>query len=354
MAPQFHTLTIREVRRETPTTVSLHFDVPANLAHAYAFLPGQYLTLRFQAAGQEVRRSYSICSSADRGEHLAVAVKEVPGGAMSTIINKEFAAGHSVDVMTPVGNFALTSGPGVRHHLLIAGGSGITPLRSILLAVLDREPHSTVELLYFNRDESHITFRADFDRLAAEYPSRFRATYVLEEAPAGWSGLKGRITASILQDALGRTPQSAGLQAWLCGPGPMMAAARQTLVDLGVADSAIHQEYFTLSHTPSEPAKTMIEVDTDTVTVTFRLYGEEHTIEIPKGTSILEGGIEQNLDPPYACQIGACCTCRAKLIEGKVEMLEREALSDGEIADGYILTCQSIPQTSRIVVDYDV
>lgn len=363
MAIDFHTLSVREVHRETPDTVVVSFDVPSELQDVYTYVPGQYLTIRPE--GKSERRSYSICTCSKAGEPLMVAVKRVEGGVISNFVNDTLKSGDKVDVMPPMGNFTMTPDTNrAQHYVLVAAGSGVTPIMSILKGILLEEPKSTVAMLYCNREWDNVIFKDELLRLAEEYKERFTLANVLSRPHADWDGQKGRMDAfrlkMILPSLANGIPNSAHY--YMCGPSGLMQEVQKALDDLQVPQPQVHREYFTaktnsdhlMSATVENTGEEVVVSDTPVDSqVTMRIGGSDTIIKVPAGDSITNAAIEAEMDPPYACQIGVCCTCRAKLVKGKVRMDEREALTDAEIADGFVLTCQSHPLTAEVIVDFD-
>ncbi len=363
MAVDFHTLKVREVHRETPDTVVVAFDVPDTLKEVYTYVPGQYLTIR--PAGKKERRSYSICTCSLAGEPLKVAVKRVEGGVISNYVNDVLAAGDDVDVMPPMGNFTMSPDSARKqHYVLVAAGSGVTPIMSILKGILLEEEQSTVSMLYCNREWDNVIFRDELLALAEKYSERFTLANVLSRPHAEWDGQKGRMDAFRLKMILPSLAKSsaADAQYYMCGPSGLMQEVQKALDDLHVPHSNVHREYFTqktssdhlMSATVENTGEEVVVSDTPVDSkVTLRIGGNDTIINVPAGDSITNAAIEAEIDPPYACQLGVCCTCRAKLVKGKVRMDEREALTDSEIADGFVLTCQSHPLTTEVIVDFD-
>jgi ring-1,2-phenylacetyl-CoA epoxidase subunit PaaE len=359
MRPKFHALTVSEIRRETKDCVSLLFDVPADLADLYRFQHGQYLTLRATIGGEDMRRSYSICSGVHEGA-LRVAVKEVEGGIFSTWVNRELKAGDTLQVMMPMGHFTSTIEPEKKkNYLLIAAGSGITPVLSIAKTVLQDEPLSEVSLIYGNRLFHSIIFRETLENLKDKYLGRFRVFHVLSGEPNEVDLFSGRIDQAKLE-RFGKTfIQTSQLhEAFICGPEPMIRAANSYLLEQGLAPEQIHFELF------ASPGQTAAAVAKSTPTpvvdagekcaVTIVFDGQETNFFMPKqGISLLDAAQNNGVDIPFSCKGGMCCTCRAHISEGAANMTVNYALEPGEVEMGYVLTCQAHPTTDHVVVDFD-
>ncbi|HLN10626.1 MAG TPA: 1,2-phenylacetyl-CoA epoxidase subunit PaaE [Xanthobacteraceae bacterium] len=358
MAVAFHQLEVADVRRETPDAVSIAFAVPEKLREAYAFEPGQHVTLRMVLDGVEARRSYSICTGLDDGE-LRIAVKKVDGGAFSRFANEALRLGDRIDVMTPQGRFGLAPDPtAARTYLAIAAGSGITPIMSILRTVLTREPGSRMILIYGNRTSQSIIFKSMLEDLKDRFLDRLGIYHVLSREAQEVALLDGRIDGDRIALFL-RTvvPADRIDAAFLCGPGDLIADSKTALIRCGVPVDRIHVEYFTTDGVPGvqrtavrPPAQDAVE---PAATVRVRLDGSDHVINMFDGETIVEAGLRQGLEMPYSCRGGMCCTCRARLIDGKVAMDQNFSLEPWEMQAGYILTCQSHPTTPTVAVDYD-
>lgn len=357
MTPSFYPLTIRDCRRETDDTVSIAFDVPAELADRYRFVQGQYLTLKTSIGGEEVRRSYSICSGVGEGE-LRVAVKRVEGGLFSTHANQSLAPGASLDVMTPMGRFHTPIDPETaRTYVAFAAGSGITPVMSILKTVLAQEPKSRFILIYGNRTVSSIIFREELEDLKNRYIGRLVIHHVLSREPEEAGLLSGRIGAALVNDLChGLLDPSLVDAAFLCGPQPMVEEVRDALAAAGTPAERIHVELFGTPATGTPKPRTVVPVDspTDAATIAILQDGKRREFVLPyNGDSILDAAHRHGADLPYSCKSGVCCTCRAKVREGKVAMAENYSLEPWEVEAGYVLTCQSRPLTERVVIDFD-
>ncbi|MGQ0828366.1 MAG: 2Fe-2S iron-sulfur cluster-binding protein [Bacteroidota bacterium] len=350
---KFHSLKIVDVLRETSDAVSVAFEVPSNLKTEYSYKQGQYLTLKFNINGEELRRSYSICTSPLENE-LRVAIKKVKNGKVSTYINDKIKPGDSVEVMIPMGNFFTEMNTSnKKNYVLFAGGSGITPMLSILKTVLRSEPQSTITLFYGNNDESSIIFKKQIEQLAIANSDRLNVIHILNTAPANHPvSLQGMMTKEKNIELIKNyVPVTADNEYFICGPGPMMDNVVAALKELKTEESKVHIEYFTTPVNPDDIKPVTPSVKGATATII--MDGDEHIIPLEDNETILEAALRIGLDAPYACQGGSCCTCRALLQEGKVEMAVNYALSASEVKQGFVLTCQSRPTTPSVVVNYD-
>lgn len=359
---RFHSLVVSDVHRETEDAISISFTIPPELREDYAFIQGQYLTLKVQVNGDEVRRSYSICSSPLDPAEVRIAVKRVQGGRASTALVDRMQPGMTMEVMTPMGNFHTQLDPANRkHYVCFAGGSGITPILSIIWTVLRVEPLSRLTLFYGNTDGNRIIFRSKLEEFRAKYGDRLHVHHILTYGHDEDKLFNGLITVEKATALTQRFVQDdGGTEYFICGPEPMMVNVSESLEKLGVDKKRIHIELFTTpvvgdakkapeTAAPQEPAT--LE---GMAKVKIILDGRETEIEVPaKGATILDTAEEAGLDVPYACKGAVCCTCKARIVEGKVKMDMNYALTDEEVADGYVLTCQSHPLTPRVIVDYD-
>jgi ring-1,2-phenylacetyl-CoA epoxidase subunit PaaE len=351
--PAFHPLRVSDVRRETADTVSVAFDVPPDLTADYVFEPGQHLTLRMPSPvdGSEVRRSYSICSGLDDGE-LRIAIKNVPGGMFGAYACEQLHAGDVLEVMTPIGRFTVTIDPAATHSYLgVAAGSGITPVMSLLRSVLAREPNSRFTLVYGNRGPASVIFREELADLKDRYLDRLQVVHLFSREQQGSPMLNGRITGDKIR-ALAKTLLDVPSydEIFICGPEPMTLDVRDALVAVGVDTTHVHLELFG-SHTPTAPR---VHHETgERRHITYVWNGVKTEVDAHPDDTVLEAGELAGLDRPYSCRGGVCSTCRAKVLDGAVEMDRNYALERWETDAGFVLTCQSHPTTDELTIDYD-
>jgi len=356
MTPKFHSLKIKDIRHETSDCVSVAFEVPTELADAYDYIPGQYLTLKTEVEGEEVRRSYSICSS-PLDKELRVAIKKVAGGKFSTLANEVLTIGDALDVMTPMGNFHTQLNPSKsKHYVAFAAGSGITPILSILKTGLKTEPKSQFTLFYGNRATDSIMFREAIEGLKNEYLGRLSVHHVLSREHMGSDLSTGRISAAKCKTFFEKLMDVNEVdEFFICGPWEMNEEIRDLLLENGVERKKIHVELFTTG-IPKNGQKQVERIAKTGFEAQVQITLDNNTFEFAlpsSGESILDGALRAGADLPYACKGGVCSTCRAKLVEGQVEMDHNYALEPDEVAAGYILTCQSHPISQRVEVDFD-
>ncbi len=354
-APRFHRLAVNDLRRETADAVSMTFKIPSDLADDYAFAPGQYLTLRTTMDGEEVRRSYSICSGPDDGE-LRIAVKKVDGGAFSSWAADELKSGDELDVMTPTGRFGIAAAPAeARTYVGFAAGSGITPILSLVKGVLAREPNSRFFLFYGNRATEGVMFREALEELKDRFLQRFSLFHVISGEEQDLPILHGRLDGEKVRVLLrSLVPAAVVDHVFVCGPTAMSEDIEATCREIGITEDRIHVERFVSGLggkprpkavvAPSAPPKAFASLIID---------GKRREVPVAEGEAILDAALRAGMDLPFACKGGMCSTCRAKLVEGRAEMDVNYSLEPWELKAGFVLTCQAKPVSDRVVVDYD-
>ena len=354
---RFHALSVAEVRPETNDTVSVAFEVPDQLRNQYRFAQGQHLTLRRKFSGTEIRRSYSICSSVDEDE-LRIAVKAIPNGVFSGFVHNRLAAGKKIEVGSPIGHFNVPLDPSQsKRYAAFAAGSGITPLMSIIKTTLERELRSRFTLVYGNRETGSIIFREALERLKNIYMERLSLVHTLSQESRNLPLLDGRIDrvkADALLESLVLVDQHN--EFFLCGPKGMIDAVREALIKKEVPSSCIHYELFTPPdhEIVNQSECQSIQAQGTCCSVVVSLDSKSTTFEMSRaGDTLLEAVRRVRPEVPYACEGGVCATCRAKLVEGRVNMQLNFALEESDLSSGYVLTCQSVPLTDRIVIDFD-
>ncbi len=356
MAEHFHRLRVAEVVPETEEANSIRFEVPPELEEAFRFRAGQHLTLRTEIGGEEVRRNYSLCTAPFEND-VMVTVKRIAGGIFSNWVADTLRAGDVVDVMTPHGSFTTSFDPGAeRHYVAFAGGSGITPIMSLIRTALAEEPRSRFTLFYGNRDSTSIIFLEALAALKDRYMGRLEIYHFLDAEEGDidlFNGMLDQATcAAAIEQLIDRPAEVA--EWFICGPGPMMDAAEAALIERGVEHDRIHIERFTAGRPSAALAAQMqaLQEQAAGLTVSVTLDGRTRKVEFSEA-NILDSARAAGLPAPFACKAGVCATCRAKVTSGTVEMAARYGLTDEEIAAGYVLTCQSVPSGEGVAVDYD-
>ena len=356
MAEHFHALEIAEIIAETADANSIRFRIPEELRDRFAFRAGQHLTLRATLGGEEVRRNYSLCTAPAEGD-VMVTVKRIGGGLFSNWVGDSLKAGDTIDVMPPHGSFTTEFAAANSRHLVgLAGGSGITPVISLIKTLLREEPDSRFTLLYGNRDSTSVIFLETLAGLKDKYLDRLEIYHFLDAEEQDIELFNGMLTRERLETAIpALIPDAAEVGGWfICGPGPMMDAAEGALLDRNVSKDRIHIERFTADRPVGAVAREMAELQSkaEGLTVAVTLDGRTRRVPFTAG-NILDSARASGLPAPFACKAGVCATCRAKVTSGKVEMAVHYGLTDEEVADGYVLTCQSVPIGDGVAVDYD-
>lgn len=353
----FHPLTVAKVKHETRDAISITFDVPPALQDTFAYRQGQYLTLRATIDGEEVRRSYSICSAV-QDRQLRVAIKRCAGGLFSNWATESLQPGMQLDVMPPSGNFNVPLDPASRrHYLAFAAGSGITPILSIARTTLLAEPESRFTIVYGNRASSSVIFRDELLELKDQYMGRLRLVYVMSREQQDIALFNGRITEDKCDQLLEHWIDIRDIDvAFICGPEDMMHGVSRALQRAGLAKERIRIELFAAAAPARARAPRAASADARHQTeVTVIMDGSAASFTMAKDKeSLLDAGLRAGLDMRYACKGGVCSTCRCKVVEGEVEMDVNYALEDYEVARGFVLGCQSFPVTDRVVVDFDI
>lgn len=354
---KFYPLTVAKVKHETRDAIAVTFDVPDELKDAFAYKQGQHLTLRAMIDGEDVRRSYSICSAV-QDKALRVAIKRCAGGLFSNWANEQLQPGVTLDVMPPMGHFSVPLEPeSARHYLGFAAGSGITPLLSIIKTTLQAEPHSRFTLVYGNRASSTVIFRDELTDLKDQYMDRLRLVYVMSREQQDIELFNGRITEEKCGQFLKHWIDIRDIDvAFICGPEDMMHGVSRSLQEAGLAKEKIRIELFAASIPKHEHKPRHIEAGARHQTeVTVIMDGNAASFTMDKDKeSILDAGLRAGIDMRYSCKGGVCSTCRCKVLDGEVEMDVNYALEDYEVRRGFVLSCQSFPVTDKVVVDFDI
>jgi len=355
---KFFPLKVAEVKRETADTVSVVLDVPSEWSADFKYKQGQYLTFKLKVGNEEIRRSYSLCSSPYSGEKLRVAVKEVEDGRVSSFINRQLKAGDILETMSPAGNFFTElSSTNKKHYVGFAAGSGITPVLSILKAVLEQEPQSRFTLVYSNKNAASVIFKDELEKLSSGAGGRLTVIHTWSREDTGNEHLNGRLNKNMANYILKEYSLGTADDFFICGPEEMIMNVSETLKEKNIPKEKIHFELFTtpvliINGNATEKKEHVdfkgiaeVTVIMDGVKTTFKLKSD--------GTNVLDAAMDAGSDAPYSCKGAVCCTCKAKILEGKAEMDMNYALTDKEVEEGYILTCQSHPRSSVLVIDYD-
>jgi len=343
----FYKLPVKEVRRETAEAVSIEFDVPEHLKSEFRFIPGQYVTLQVDLDGSVLRRAYSICSTPSSGE-LRVSVKEVPKGRFSQFANRKLKKGDELEVAGPEGRFILERSETQQNYIAFVAGSGITPVISMIQAVLENEPQSKFTLVYGNKSKDQTIFKKRLDELMADNPDRFRVHYVFSQIISDKAHF-GRIDKELVKKILDMNGGTAFDVYFLCGPEQMIDTVKGELLKRGIDDDKIKVELFTSSSHKKEVKKEL----SGNTEITVILDDEKTSFEMRMDEFILDAALAKGLDAPYSCQGGICSSCLARVTVGKAVMEKNNILDKDEIDEGLILTCQAHPVTESIEIDYD-
>lgn len=357
-SPQFHTLKVKEVRNETASCVSVALEIPAALQSDYQYTAGQYITFKKSINGEELRRSYSLCSSPLESD-FRVAIKQVEQGKFSTYANTELKAGDELEVMTPLGNFTASfDASQQKNYVGFAAGSGITPILSLIKTALATENQSSFTLVYGNQYVQSIIFKEEIEALKNRYMGRFQVIHILSKERMESDMNYGRIDHAKC-DTLFSTILKANTidDCFLCGPEEMIHCVKNLLVEKGVSEKNIHFELFNTSTSGEKKQAYKAahkELEGKVCNLTIKVDDRSFNIALPfDGDTILDAALKHGADLPFACKGGVCCTCKAKVMEGKVDMEVNYALETDEVEQGFVLTCQAHPLTERVIIDFD-
>ena len=362
----FDTLKIDKIVKETEDTISIFFDIPSDLQEKYNFKAGQYLTIKANIAGEEVRRSYSICT-APHAVSPAVSIKRVDGGRMSNFLHDHISKGQTLDILAPEGRFTIMPDAALaRDHYFFAAGSGITPVMSMIQDILEHEPKSSCHLIYGSRSEKGIIFNSTLDQLTKKHEGQLHVSHTISQPTkvksgglggllgkksVAWKGSTGRIDAAKVAEFLENSPSyTKGQLYYICGPGTMISNVEAALLELGISKSLIKKESFGgVKEAKSKDASAAAGAST----VIVKLNGEEISLSMDDSKTILDELIDMGKEPPYSCTSGACSTCIAKVTAGEVKMDACFALDDDEVKDGYILSCQARPVSQEVTIEFE-
>ncbi len=353
--PRYHDLVVKDIVRETNDSITIVFQHPEGAKIVYK--SGQFLTLIVAVNGKEIRRSYSLCSSPFVDDDLAVTVKRVEQGLMSNWLADTLKVGARVKIMEPMGQFTTEYDANRKRHLIMfAGGSGITPMMSIIKSILLKEPESIVSLIYCNRDIDSIIFKGGLEKLETKYEGRLHVIHILDNAPMNWQGYSGLLNHEMLVRLFERIPDW-GMEKstyLMCGPEGMMKNVETLLEGRQIPKEKIFKESFVQGTIDKEQKKEIVSAPSEELKerlVTIRYDGEEYRILVPPNKGILETALDEGIDLPYSCQSGLCTACRGKCLSGQVKLDEEEGLSQSERAEGYVLTCVGHPLTDDVVIE---
>lgn len=356
--PHFHSLQIKDIRKETYSCVSISFHIPPELKEDFRYKAGQYITIKKKMKGEEVRRSYSLCSSPLEND-FRIAVKQIDGGMFSTFANQNLTPGETLEVMCPMGNFSFDFAPNQTHHYVaFTAGSGITPILSLIKTALATEAHSTFTLVYGNQYVQSVIFKEEIEALKNKFMNRFQVVHILSRERMESDLNYGRIDASKCEQLWNSLlTHSNPDQFFLCGPEEMIQHVKDFLLAKNIPSSAIHFELFT-SNTSTEKKtayKEAHKADAGKMCkLTIKVDDRSFDLDLPyDGDTILDAALKHGADLPFACKGGVCCTCRAKVMEGSVDMEVNYALEEEEVNQGFVLTCQAHPTSDRVIVDFD-
>lgn len=351
----FHKLQVLKRIQETSDTCSLQFIVPEELKNTYIYKPGQYLTLKLLIDGNEERRAYSISSCPTTDSFIQITIKNIDGGFVSNYLVNNVAEADELEVLPPLGNFTVEpKSENKIQYVMIAGGSGITPLMSMIKSILNSEPLSTIILLYSNRNQNNIIFNDGLNQLLENNSNRLKIYHFISNQEQNSNEYLGRLNTELFKNLiLDKIDNPKDAEYFLCGPTSLMQSIEQSIDEYSISKAKVHKESFVSSNLYDDEASKPQLPDFENRNIKVRVYGQEYEFTVEKDENIITAGIKNGLIFPYSCQIGACSTCRAMLVSGNVFMEIREGLTDAEVEQGYILTCQSHPMSDDVVIDFD-
>ena len=356
MKPRFHALKIKDVRRETNDAVSIALAIPSELSDKYSYQPGQYVTFRTDIDGEQVRRSYSICTGLQENE-LRVAIKRMVHGKFSTFANMELKIGQEIEVMTPMGTFTTEINEETdKSYVFFAGGSGITPIMSLIKTILNTNKKSTVTLIYGNRGVDHVIFRDELEDLKNRFMNNFSLMHVFSDEKIGNKLQEGLLDKNQIEKIYKAVLEGQDIdEVFVCGPEPTIYAVKDVFEEAGFNPEKVHFELFTSpTQANKKPLPKVVTAEKIEANIKVILDGEEILLSLESdGESILDAASKVGADVPFSCKGGVCCTCKAKVIEGKAMMDVNYALDEKEVEAGYILTCQAHPVSEKLVVSFD-
>lgn len=351
---EFHTLEVAAIEPLTDDAVAVTFDVPTELRSTFRYLPGQHVTIRAVIDGDDVRRSYSICNNANDGT-LRVGIKRLHGGAFSTFATETLAAGDTLDVMPPIGDFVIEPDPAVtRRCVAVVAGSGITPVLSLVSTTLESEPATTWTVVYGNRSARTVMFLDELEGLKNRYPDRLQLVHILSREDTGLPLFNGRIDRAKLEEIFRSLIDVDAVDDWyLCGPFELVTTAQDVLAGHGVVDERVHDELFFAGPPDASVVVPPADDEAGTVVLEINLEGRASEVRMRPETSILDAALAVRPELPYSCKGGMCASCKAKVTVGAAEMSKNWALVADDLERGFVLTCQAHPTTDRVAVDYD-
>jgi len=352
---EFYKLQINKRIQETDDSCSFRFVIPDELKDIFKYKPGQYLTLKLIIDNKEERRAYSISSCPFTDNFIQITIKNIDGGFVSNYLVNNVTESDWLDVLPPLGNFVIEPNEHIQHnYIMVAGGSGITPLMSMIKSILIVEPKSKVTLLYSNRYKNNIIFLDELNRLYQQYPDRLSIYHFISKQTVEQTNFYGRLTPELFRSLiLDKISDINSTDFYICGPTSLMQSIEQEIIARQIPQTKIHKESFVSTNFYDEEGTKPTLPEFQKRDIKVRVYGQEYALTVEKDDNIITAGIKNGLIFPYSCQIGACSTCRAKLVSGDVFMEVKEGLTEEEVKQGYILTCQSHPMSDDVVVDFD-